>query len=352
MIEEILREAVEQHASDVFIIAGKPVCLKVHGVIKSRDENRLSAVDTRTLIEEIYDHATNRSFDRLHEQYEDDFSFALPKVGRFRVNAFYQRGSLSAVLRVVKFDLPDPKEYHIPDGVMDLAKLQKGLVIVTGSAGSGKTTTLACIIDAINKTRNAHIITIEDPIEYLHHHEQSIVTQREIASDTRDYVSAIRSALREAPDVILVGEMRDLETISIALTAAETGHLVLSTLHTMSAADTVNRIIDIFPPTQQAQIRVQLAMSLKAVVAQQLIPSTDVGVVPAFEMMHTNNAIRTMIRDSKTHQIDNAIAGGRASGMMSMDDSILQLYKDGLITAENAISYATNPDLMSRNIGK
>ena len=223
---------------------------------------------------------------------------------------------------------------------------------MTGPAGSGKSTTLACIIDEINRTRNAHVITLEDPIEYLHRHKMSVVTQREIVTDTDSYVSGLRASLRQAPDVILLGEMRDYETISIAMTAAETGHLILSTLHTVGAANTIDRVIDAFPPNQQQQIRTQLAMVLDAVISQQLIPTLDGGVQPAFEIMFLNNAIRNMIRESKIHQIDGIIATSQEEGMVSMDNSLIRLYRDGVISRENAVAYSSNSELMEKKLSR
>jgi twitching motility protein PilT len=234
---------------------------------------------------------------------------------------------------------------------MDLAEVSHGMVLVTGTAGSGKSTTQACIIDRINRTREAHIITLEDPIEYLHRDQRSIVSQREIAIDTADYLSALRACLRQAPDVILLGEMRDHETIRTAMTAAETGHLLIATLHTNGAVNTIDRVIDSFPSTQQAQIRVQLSMVLHTVVSQRLLPDKNGGMVPAYEIMHMNAAIRSMIRDSKSHQIDNAIASGSAEGMVSMDQSILGLYRAGQITLETALDYADNPEQLRRRLG-
>jgi len=228
--------------------------------------------------------------------------------------------------------------------------LEKGLVLVTGSAGNGKSTTLACIIDRINKTRGGHIITLEEPIEFLYRNEKSIVSQREVELDTLDYVTALRACLRQAPDVILLGEMRDYETIKTAMTAAETGHLVISTLHTLGAVNTVDRIIDIFPPNQQQQIRVQLAMLLKSVISQQLVPTEDGGVVPVFEVMHVNNAIRNMIRESKAHQIDSVIGTSASEGMTSMDNSLLDLYKRGTISEDTALRYSLAPELMMRRL--
>ena len=273
-------------------------------------------------------------------------------LARFRVNTYRQRGSLAAVVRVVAFDIPDWEKLSILPQVMDLAEETHGMILVTGTAGSGKSTTQACIIDQINRTREAHIITLEDPIEYLHRDIKSIVSQREIAIDTEDYLSALRACLRQAPDVILLGEMRDQETIHTAMTAAETGHLLIATLHTKGAVNTIGRIVDTFPAAQQDQIRTQLSMVLRTVVSQQLLPGVDGDLVPAFEIMHTNNAIRSLIREGKVHQIDNAIAaGGRDEGMISMDQSILNLYKAGKITREAALNYADNPEQMSRRLG-
>ena len=284
--------------------------------------------------------------------WDDDFSLSVPGLARFRVNVFQQRGSMAAVIRVVKFGIPDRNELGIPDEIMKIANQTRGMVLVTGPAGSGKSTTLACVVDQINKTRNAHIITIEDPIEYIHRNQLSVVSQRELNTDTESYVTALRASLRQAPDVILLGEMRDLDTIQTAMTAAETGHLVISTLHTVGAVNTIDRIIDVFPPTQQQQIRVQLSQVLKTVVSQQLIPTVSGGLTPAFEIMHLNNAIRSMVRDSRIHQIDSAIQTSSAEGMLGMDDSILKLYKAGRITAEAAIRAAMNPDQMSKKLGR
>ena len=252
-LNEILREAVQREASDVLLIAGLPVSYKVNGHI-CREGERLFPEHTRVLVEELYSLAA-RPIERFLETGDDDFSFALPGLSRFRVNALRQRGSLALVIRVVSFSLPDWRALGIPENVMAFANFPHGLVLFTGPAGSGKSTTLACLVDTINTTREAHVITIEDPLEYLHQHKKSVVTQRELYTDTRSYEAALRAALREAPDVILLGEMRDAETIKAAVTAAETGHLVISTLHTIGAANTVDRIVDTFPPEQQRQIR-------------------------------------------------------------------------------------------------
>lgn len=256
------------------------------------------------------------------------------------------------MIRVVRFELPDPGQLKLPDVIMGISKLTRGMVLVTGPAGSGKSTTLACIIDEINNTRNAHVITLEDPIEYLHRHKKSVVTQREVATDTDSYVSGLRASLRQAPDVILLGEMRDHETISIAMTAAETGHLILSTLHTLGAANTIDRVIDAFPPNQQQQIRTQLSMVLDAVICQQLVPTLDGGERPVFEIMFLNNAIRNMIRESKTHQIDGIIATSQEEGMISMDNSLLALYRQNVISKDTAIIYSSNTELMEKKIAR
>ena len=349
-ILDIVKSAVEKNVSDIFIVSGCPLSFKINGSICSADENRLMPADTEAVIRQIYEQAGNRSMEKCINSGDDDFSFSVPGLGRFRCNIYKQRGSYSAVLRVVTFALPDAKKLHIPDVVTDLYKKKKGLVLITGSAGSGKSTTLACIVDKINKNLNQHIITIEDPIEYLHSHDKSIVSQREVENDTENYLKALRAALRQAPNVILLGEMRDFETIQTAITAAETGQLVLSTLHTVGAAKTIDRIIDVFPAGQQQQIRIQLSMVLQAVVSQQLIPTVDGGIMPAFEVMTANSAIRNLIREGKIHQLDNVIYSGAAESMFTMDSDILRLYQNGFITAENALLYCTNPDVMSKKL--
>ena len=273
-------------------------------------------------------------------------------MARFRVNAYRQRGSLAAVIRIVQFEIPDYKKLSIPEEIMNIANQQHGMVIISGTAGSGKSTTQACIIDRINHARPAHVITLEDPIEYLHRNETCIISQREIAIDTNDYLSALRACLRQAPDVIQLGEMRDFETIRTAMTAAETGHLLLATLHTKCAVNTIDRIIDTFPPQQQGQIRAQLSMVLNTVVSQQLVPGVDGKMVPAFEIMNMNSAIRNMIRDNKNYQIDNVIQSSAAEGMISMDQSLLNLVQEGKITAEVAIGYAANQEQIARKLNR
>lgn len=341
-------EAVSREASDIFIIAGKPASFKVHGEIREYGDF-LNAEETSALIHEIYRHA-DRDMSLLNDTGDDDFSFSINAIGRFRVNTYKQRGSLAAVLRLVLFELPDYETLGIPKEVIELHKKTKGLVLVTGPAGSGKSTTLACIIDKINQNRNSHIITLEDPIEHVHRHSKSIVSQREVALDTVSYAKGLRAALRESPDVILLGEMRDYETISIAMSAAETGQLVFSTLHTLGAANAIDRIIDVFPSSQQQQVRVQLSMVLQAVISQQLIPSVSGILVPVFEVLFVNSGIRNMIRESKIHQIDSIIYSSTAEGMRNMDAGILKLYDDGIISADTASYYSMNHDMVNKKI--
>jgi len=345
-----LKFAVENDASDLLIVAGGPVHAKIDGHICPVDEVRLLPPQTEELLNQIYEIA-KRPMNKFRELWDDDFSFSVGGLARFRVNTYRQRGSMAAVIRVVSFDIPDWQKLRIPPQVMDLADMDHGMVLVTGTAGSGKSTTQACIIDRINKTQDKHIITLEDPIEYLHRNKKSIVSQREIAIDTVGYLSALRACLRQAPDVILLGEMRDPETIRTAMTAAETGHTLIATLHTKGAVNTIDRIVDSFPSTQQIQIRVQLAEVLRTVVSQQLLPDVNGGLVPAYEIMHMNSAIRSLIRDNKGHQIDNAIAAGAREGMITMDQSIMGLYRNGYITKETALEYADNPEQLRRSIG-
>lgn len=351
MIEDFLKSAVEKNASDIFMIPGMPLALKINGRIMADGEDKIFPDAMDNLICQIYDLSNHRSMDRIRTHGDDDFSFSIPGISRFRASVMKQRNSLAAVIRIVRFELPRPEELHIPREIVDIASLKKGLVIVTGSAGSGKSTTLACVIDEINRTRNAHVITLEDPIEYLHRHNKSVVTQREIGQDTDSYVNGLRAALRQAPDVILLGEMRDFETIRTAMTAAETGHLVISTLHTVGAANTVDRIIDVFPPDGQQQIRVQLAMTLQAVISQQLVPSLDGGQHPVFEIMFLNDAIRNLIREDKLHQIDNVISTSMSEGMISMNNSLLKLLNNGIIDKETCVSYSFDPEQMRMRLG-
>lgn len=348
---DFLTTTTQEGASDLFIVAGRPLSYKKGGNISLINEERIMPAQSETLIREIYELADHRDISRLLSTGDDDFSFAVQGLSRYRVSAYMQRGSLAAVIRIITFELPDPNELGIPSSIIELGNLKKGLVLVTGPAGSGKSTTLACIIDAINQNHEKHIITLEDPLEFLHRHKKSIVSQREISSDTESYVVALRASLRQSPDVILLGEMRDFETISIAVTAAETGHLVLSTLHTPGAANTIDRIIDVFPPNQQHQISVQLASVLQAVVSQQLIPSRDgSSMAAAFELMTTTPAIKNMIRENKIHQIDGLIYSSSSETMFSMDSNLVSLYKKGIISQEEALAHASNPEMLKRKL--
>lgn len=345
-IFDLLKIAMGVKASDLQITVGVPPVMKVRGELQYIGDTKLWAIDTERLVQELF--SNDAAWHEFQKIGDSDFSISVPGLGRFRVNAFVQRGSVAAAIRLVLTELPDPKELLIPQSVLDMHKHNKGLILVTGPTGSGKSTTLSCLIDLINSNRNCHILTLEEPIEYLHRHKNSVVNQREIGQDTLSYARALRSALRESPDVILVGEMRDLETISIAMTAAETGHLVLSTLHTLGASKTIDRIIDVFPPNQQQQIRIQLSTVLQAVVSQQLLPSPERGRAAAFEIMEANNAIRNLIREGKTYQIDSVIHMSKGEGMQSMDVSIAELYKNGLITYEDALLHALNQEVITK----
>ena len=346
----MLEQAVAENASDIFLVAGRPLSLRKNGVLSMENEERLLPDDTAAFLKEIYELADNRDMRSLLSHGDDDFSFAIPGVSRFRVSAYKQRGTLSAVIRVITFRLPDYHMLGIPDAIINLGLGGKGMTLITGPAGSGKSTTLACIIDQINQKQEKHIITLEDPLEFLHRHNKSIVSQREIHVDTDSYVAALRAALRQSPDVILLGEMRDHETIQTAMTAAETGHLVLSSLHTLGAANSISRIIDVFEPAQQHQIIVQLSMVLQAVISQQLIPDVNGKVIPVFEVMRLTPAIRNMIRDNKLHQIEGVIASSSQDQMRSMDYSLVELYKQGRIHKDTAIKYALNPDMIRHKL--
>ena len=348
-IEEILQRAIGSDAADIFLIAGLPVTFKCGGHQERLPEGLLKPDDIRALVDSVYE-LSHRDRRNLEQGIDDDFSFSVPQLGRFRVNVFRQRGSLAAVIRVIRFGLPDPVKLGIPESVLALADNKKGLVLITGSAGTGKSTTLACMIDRINRSRDCHIITMEDPIEYIHRHDRAIVTQREISIDTPGYLESLRSALRESPDVILLGEMRDYDTISAAITAAETGVLLLSTLHTSSAANTINRILDVFPANQQKQVKIQLAQILKGVVCQQLVPSTDGGQTAVFEIMKTTTAIQNMIREDKLHQLESAMQAGAADGMCTMDGSLLRLYREKKITRDTALVSCVNYENMVKRL--
>lgn len=345
-ITELMKLATEKGASDLFITVGVEPIFKIDSDFEKYGDARLTKDDTRNLVHQLFDDEEKYATFLRHG--EMDFSYSIPGVGRFRVDVYIQRNSHAAAIRVFKFETLDTEQLMIPDEVLAVKDVSKGLVLVTGPTGSGKSTTLACIIDAINKERNAHIITLEDPIEFIHRHDKSVVDQREVGVDTRSYQHGLRSALRQAPDVILIGEMRDYETMAIAMTAAETGHLVLSTLHTIGGAKTIDRVIDVFPSNQQEQIRIQLSTVLKTVISQQLVPKIGGGRVPAFEIMNANHAIRNLIRDRKIPQIEAAIHSGRSEGMISMDYSLAELVKAGKITHEDGETFSLNPEAFER----
>jgi len=348
VINDYLQKAVEMEASDLHICAGLPIVIRKFGSLFYIDDHILSQEDCRSLVEQIL---TKEQLKTFEEEGELDFAYMLPGIGRFRVNTFMQRGTCAIAIRVIATRVPKISELGLPDILYSLADRQRGLIIITGPTGSGKSTTLAAMIDHINSNKRCHIITIEDPIEYLHKHNKSVINQREVGSDTKSYNNALRAALREDPDVILIGEMRDLETISIALTAAETGHLVFSTLHTLGAAKTIDRIIDVFPPHQQGQVRSQLSTVLQGIVSQQLIKRADnTGRVVATEVMIVTPAISNMIRESRTLQINSSIHTGSEYGMHSMDACIASLYKQGIITYENACQYSIDPVAMKKLI--
>ena len=349
-IEEILKQMAQLEASDVFLIAGRPISYKAQGRICTFNDEKLMPPMLDQYIREIYELASNRNEETLLRTGDDDFSFAIRGLARFRVSTFKQRGSLAAVIRIIAFQLPDASELGIPEQVVRMGDYGKGMVLVTGAAGSGKSTTLACVIDHINHTQEKHIITLEDPLEFLHRHDRSIVTQREISSDTVSYIHALRATMRQSPDVILLGEMRDYETIQVAMTGAETGHLIFSTLHTMGAANTIDRIIDVFPANQQRQIAVQLSMVLQAVVSQQLVPGTDGKMIPVFEIMTVTPAIRNMIRENKSYQIEGLLYSSASPTMMSNDSCLMQLYRQGRIDKKVALAHATNPDMLERRL--
>lgn len=347
-IQEILKYSVDKGASDIHLTVGIPPTMRVNGQFIPIGEIRLKAEDTERYMRQILNES---QFDLFLKKGELDFSISEHGIGRFRLNVFKQRGTIAAAIRLVASRIPNADELGLPASVVELSKKTRGLILVTGPTGSGKSTTLASLINLINRQRRAHILTLEDPIEYLHKHDKSIVNQREIGHDSQSYTSALKAALRQDPDVILVGEMRDLETIAIALTAAETGHLVLSTLHTVGAAKTIDRVIDIFPPYQQQQVRVQLSTVLQAVISQQLLPCKKrSGRVAAIEVMIANPAIRNMIREGKTHQIASVIQTGLKYGMQTMDHALADLYRKGMISKEDAMLHAVDQEILERMI--
>ncbi len=354
-IDDLLSLVVKRNASDLHLCVGVPPILRIDGNLYRTSFQPVTPKQSQRLIYEIL---TDEQIQRFESNLELDFSYSLQDIARFRVNIYKERSFIAGAFRLIPRKIPTVRELDLPLILDELVLRPRGLILVTGPTGHGKSTTLAAMIHHLNQTQSKHVITIEDPIEYLHHHQKCIINQRELGEDTRTFPNALRSALREDPDVILVGEMRDPETIAIAITAAETGHLVLSTLHTNSAAETIDRIIDVFPPNQQPQIRIQLSMNLVAVVSQQLLarapgaPRNPLvgGRIAAVELMIATPAIRNLIREGKTHQIPSMIQTGAEAGMQSMDQALRDLYARGLITYEDAIARAHNPEELKKLI--
>jgi twitching motility protein PilT len=346
---DVLLQVMESGASDLHLTAGSPPVVRHHGRLHALDYPKLTPQLTR---EVIYSILTNDQRQRLENDWQIDFAYSIPGRARFRVNAYFQRASLGAALRLIPSDMPKLETLGLPGTLDDFVNKPRGFVLVTGPTGSGKSTTLAAMLDRINDTRHEHIMTIEDPIEFLHRHKKCIVNQRELGGDAKSFGLALKAALRQDPDVILVGEMRDLETIATALTAAETGHLVFATLHTQDTAQTVDRIVDVFPPEQQQQVRVQLSVALQGICTQQLLPTADGrGRAVATEVLVPTPAIRNLIREGKTHQIYSTLQTGGAHGMQTMDAALAQLVREHKITRELAEARSSSPEELRRLMG-
>ena len=348
---DIVLAALERRASDIHLTAGAAPSIRVRGrLFPLEGFPVLGVTDTREIAYSIMSDVQRQQFENARQV---DFSYSVPRTARMRVNAYLQRGAVSAALRVIPSEIKSLEALGMPEIVREMASLPRGIVLVTGPTGSGKSTTLAAVIDQINNTREDHILTIEDPIEFLHSHKRCLVNQRELGSDATSFSEGLRAALREDPDVILVGEMRDLETISTALTAAETGHLVLATLHTQDAPQTIDRIIDVFPPHQQQHVRVMLSVAIQGVVAQQLLPTADgAGRVPAVEILVPTPAVRNLIREGKTHQIYSALQAGAKYGMQTMDQNLADLVKRGRISYETGIEKSHHVEDFNRLCGR
>ena len=341
-VDDLLKLVVERGASDLHLAVGVPPIIRVDGQLVPTNYEKLTAQDSQSL---VYDILSDEQIQRFESTLELDFSYSVVKVSRFRVNIYRDKGTVAAAFRVIPARIPTIRELGLPSILEDLSRKPRGLILVTGPTGSGKSTTLAAMVNQINTERSVHIITIEDPIEYVHQHKFSIVNQRELGMDTKSFSNALRSALREDPDVILVGEMRDLDTISTAITCAETGHLVLATLHTNNASQTVDRIVDVFPPEQQEQIRFMLSNNIEAVLCQQLLPRAGMpGRVCAMEIMIASAAVRNLIREAKAHQLTSIVQTGANIGMQTMDQGLRELYQRGIISYDEGLSRAMNPD--------
>lgn len=344
-IEEILQLAKDKKASDIHLSPGSPVMLRIDGQLLPQTQTRLRPNEVEQIVAPMLSEAQTQ---RLKEDGELDFAFSIPNYSRVRANVFRQRGTYTAALRILTYEIPGPEKLGLPPAVVNFTNLKRGLVLVTGATGSGKSTTLASLINIIAERDAKNIITLEDPIEYLHTNKKAIVRQREVGDDTKSYADALRAALRQDPDVILVGEMRDLETIATAITAAETGHLVFSTLHTNNTSEAIDRMIDVFPPHQQQQIRVQLSTVLEGIVSQQLLPKIDGGRIAAFEVLIANSAIRNLIREGKAFQIPSILQTSRRDGMQTMDDCIMNIFQHGLVSQSTAVAYALDQVTMIR----
>jgi twitching motility protein PilT len=348
-LADILIDVMESGSSDLHLTAGSPPMVRNRGALSALNYPKLTPQDTREI---VYSILSNSQRQKLETDWQIDFSYSVPGRARFRVNAYLQRASIGAALRLIPNTMPALEQLGLPPVVLDFTKKPRGIVLVTGPTGSGKSTTLAAMIDRINRERHEHIMTVEDPIEFLHPHKSCIVNQREVGSDAKSFAMALKAALRQDPDIILVGEMRDLETIATALTAAETGHLVFATLHTQNAAQTVDRIVDVFSPEQQHQVRMQLSVSLQGILTQQLLPTVDGrGRACACEILVPTPAVRNLIREGKTHQIQSALQTGGSYGMQTMDASLVQLVRQGDITRELAEARSSTPDELRRLMG-
>jgi len=347
-MDDLLRLTVQRGASDLHLTVGLPPMLRINGKLTQTEFPRLSPDDTKRLLYGILNDKQREFFEK---HWDLDCSHAVKGFGRFRVNMYKQRGAFGGAFRAIPNTILSRGELGLPSILDEFANRPHGLILVTGATGVGKSTTLACLIDAINSTRSCHIVTVEDPIEYVHYHKKAMINQREVSQDTQSWSAALRATLREDPNVIMVGEMRDQETITATITAAETGHLVLSTLHTVDCAQTIDRIIDVFPPHHQQQIRIQLAAVLEAIVSMQLIPhASGVGRVPATEVLIATSAIRSLVREGKTHQLYSSIQTGGKVGMQTMDQALLDLYKSKSITLEEVMLRTIHPEEMKRLI--
>lgn len=339
-VDELCTKMYKMGASDLHLAVGLPPCVRVHGKVKQMDEYEL--LKPQHIQSMVYDIISDEQIQRFENDLELDFAYSVQHLARFRINAYRDRGNVAAALRVIPSKIPMPEDLNLPKAIIDLANRPRGLFLVTGPTGSGKSTTLAAILNYINENHEGHILTIEDPVEFVHHHKKSVVNQREVGTDTKSFANALRAALREDPDVILVGEMRDLDTIHLAITAAETGHLVFGTLHTNSAAESVDRVVGVFPPEQQEQVRTQLSNSIVAIISQQLLPSTSGGRIAAIEIMIANSAIRNLIREAKAHQMVSIIQTQNGIGMQTMDQALRDLHLAGKITHEDAVARSHN----------